>query len=159
MSDQEKNHSGFTRRAFIKGSAVGAVGVASASILAGCGLGGGQNESPATLDTQTAGTASFETPPPPIPEKEIKQTITTDVLVVGAGTGGMFAALAAAEAGAKTILLEKGSTSAVGPGWMAAVNSSLQKKLGINIDRDEIVAEICRYGGHLVDQRIVSLVG
>ena len=157
MSDQKESHGGFTRRAFIKGSAVGAVGVASASILGGCGLGGGQNESPSNPENQTAVKASFETAPPPIPEKEIKQTVTTDVLVVGAGTGGMFAALAAAESGAKTILLEKGSTSAVGPGWMAAVNSSLQKKLGVNIDRDEIVAEICRYGGHLVDQRVVSL--
>ena len=155
MSNQEKSHGGFTRRAFIKGSAVGAVGVASASILAGCGLGGGQGESQSPPETQTV--TSFETAPPPIPEKEIKQTVTTDVLVVGAGTGGMFAALAAAESGAKTILLEKGSTSAVGPGWMAAVNSSLQKKIGVKIDRDEIVAEICRYGGHLVDQRVVSL--
>lgn len=155
MSNQEKSHGGLTRRAFIKGSAVGAVGVASASILAGCGLGGGQGEPQSTPETQIK--VSFETPPPPIPEKDIKETVTTDVLVVGAGTGGMFAALAAAESGAKTILLEKGSTSAVGPGWMAAVNSSLQKKLGVKIDRDEIVAEICRYGGHLVDQRIVSL--
>lgn len=157
MNNEEKNLKGFTRRTFIKGTAVGAVGVASASVLAGCGLGGDSGGSAPAPDSSMAGKASFEIAPPPIPEKDIKQTISTDVLVVGAGTGGMFAALAAAEAGAKTILLEKGPTSAVGPGWMAAVNSSLQKKMGAKIDRDEIVAEICRYGGHLVDQRIVSL--
>lgn len=156
MHNEEKHLKGFTRRTFIKGTAAGAVGVASASILAGCGLGGFGGTAPAP-DSSAAGKASFETAPPPIPDKDIKQTISTDVLVVGAGTGGMFAALAAAEAGAKTILLEKGPTSAVGPAWMAAVNSSLQKKQGIKIDRNEIVAEICRYGGHLVDQRLVSL--
>lgn len=157
MSNEEKTRNGFTRRSFIKGTALGAAGVASASLLAGCGLGGDKGGAPAPSDADQAGKAGFETPPPPIAEKDIKQTVTADVVVVGGGTGGMFAALAAAEAGAKTVLLEKGPTNAVGPGWMAAVNSSLQKKMGVEINRDEIVAELCRYGGHLVDQRLINL--
>ena len=51
---------------------------------------------------------SFEVPPPPIPPRDIKEKITTDVVVVGAGISGLTAAISAAEAGAKTILLEKG---------------------------------------------------
>ncbi len=154
MSNEEKDLKGINRRDFIKGTAISAVGVASVSLLAGCG----QDEvNPNGSSGAAADQASYEVAPAPIPEKKIKTTVTADVVVVGGGTGGMFAAIAAAEAGAKTILLEKGSIGAAGPAWMAAVNSSLQKKLGVKIDRDEIVAEICRYGGHLVDQRLINL--
>lgn len=155
MSKEDIPIKGFSRRTFLKGTAVGAAGLASAGLLSGCGLGGQPDQ--AAPPSDSAAKSGFEVPPPPIAEKDIKQTVATEVLVVGAGTGGMFAALAAAEAGSKTILLEKGPTSAVGPAWMAAVNSSLQKKQGIKIDRDEVVAEVCRYGGHLVDQRLVNL--
>lgn len=155
MSNEGTERTGINRRDFIKGTAISAVGVASVSLLAGCGQ---DNVNPAGDGTQAgANQASYEVAPAPIPEKKIKSTVTADVVVVGGGTGGMFAAIAAAEAGAKTILLEKGPVAAAGPAWMAAVNSNLQKKLGVKIDRDELVAEICRYGGHLVDQRLVNL--
>lgn len=37
MSFDEKQEKGFTRRTFIKGAALGTVGIASAGLLAGCG--------------------------------------------------------------------------------------------------------------------------
>lgn len=153
MHKEDTEIKGINRRNFIKGSAISAVGLASVGLLAGCG----QDEVSPGASTDKTSQTSYETPPAPIAEKDIKRTISADVVVVGGGTGGMFAALAAAEAGAKTILLEKSSVGAVGPAWMAAINSSLQKKMGVKIDRDEAVAEICRYGGHLVDQRMVNL--
>jgi succinate dehydrogenase/fumarate reductase flavoprotein subunit len=58
--------------------------------------------------------------PPSIPDKDIVKTINTEVLVVGGGTAGMFAALSAAEAGSKTMLIEKASAGAVGPAWMCS---------------------------------------
>jgi len=153
MSNEKQEIKGVNRRDFIKGTAISAVGVASVGLLGGCGQ---DNINPNT-GSGTAAPASYETPPPAIPEKKIKSTIVADVVVIGGGTGGMFAAIAAAESGARTVLLEKGSVGAAGPAWMGAVNSSLQKKMGVKIDRDELVEEICRYGGHLVDQRLVNL--
>ncbi len=58
--------------------------------------------------------ASFEIPPPPVPARDIKEKITTDVVVVGAGIAGLTAALSAVEAGAKAIQLEKGPALEVG---------------------------------------------
>jgi fumarate reductase flavoprotein subunit len=45
----------------------------------------------------------------------------------------------------------------MGAMWMAAIDSKLQKSLGVKIDKHEAVAEICRYGGHLADQKLVKL--
>ncbi|MEA1960555.1 MAG: FAD-dependent oxidoreductase [Bacillota bacterium] len=156
MNNEETTPKGFTRRNFIRGTALGAAAVASTGFLTGCGS-DDTNQQTNSPESAAGQTASFETPPPAISDKDIKQTISTEVVVVGAGTGGMFAALSSAEAGAKTIVLEKGSVGAAGPGWMAAVNSSLQKKKGIKLDRNEVVAEVCRYAGHLVDQSLVNL--
>lgn len=47
---------------------------------------------------------------PEIAEKSITATYTTDVLVVGCGTGGLFAVCAAAEEGAKVIGIDRFST-------------------------------------------------
>ena len=43
-------------------------------------------------------------------ELRIEKTIQTDVVVVGGGTAGVFAAIAAARCGAQTVLIEKNST-------------------------------------------------
>lgn len=50
---------------------------------------------------------SFEIEPPPIPVDEIREVLTTDVVVVGAGSFGKAAVLSAVEAGAKVIQMDK----------------------------------------------------
>jgi fumarate reductase flavoprotein subunit len=101
--------------------------------------------------------ASFEVPPPPIPAKDIKETITTDVVVVGGGISGLTAVLSAAEAGAKTILLEKAPGVNFRGGWNAAFNSRLQKQAGINVDKDAVISTIMEWGSYKNDQRVVKL--
>ena len=99
--------------------------------------------------------ASFEVPPPPIPAKDIKETITTDVVVVGCGIAGLAASLSAKQAGAKTIVLEKLPSYNFRGGWNAAFNSRLQKKVGIDIDKEEVIAAIMESGAYHRDQRVV----
>jgi NADPH-dependent 2,4-dienoyl-CoA reductase/sulfur reductase-like enzyme len=81
-------------------------------------------------------TYDFETPPDPIRIDEIKENINAEVVVVGAGIAGLSAALSAAEAGAKTILLEKTATVQARGHDNAFIGSRLQEKLGIEIDKD-----------------------
>lgn len=100
---------------------------------------------------------SFEVSPPPIPVKYINETVSADVVVVGAGIAGLTAALSAAEAGATTILLEKGPTYNVRGLHNAAIASKLQKKAGIKIDRDRIISTIMEFGDYRSDQRLVRL--
>ncbi len=76
---------------------------------------------------------------PEVADSEIAETIDCDVLVIGAGHAGSFAAAAAAEAGAKTILIEKfGHDMASGiRDTLAAVGSAQQKEDGFDVDPEE----------------------
>lgn len=68
--------------------------------------------------------------PPEIAEKDIVDTIKTEILVIGCGTGGMFAIAAAAEEGAKVIGIDRFPTGTGIRDDLAAMNSRYQKKQG-----------------------------
>jgi fumarate reductase flavoprotein subunit len=96
----------------------------------------------------------FVVPQTPIPPSEIKEHFNTDVVVVGAGCSGKAAALSAAQAGAKVIQIDKHVTYRWGGGMIGAIDSRLQKKLGVKVDKDEVCLELMKYGGNKPDQRL-----
>jgi fumarate reductase flavoprotein subunit len=100
---------------------------------------------------------SFEIEPPPIPTGEIKETFTTDVVVVGAGTAGKAAALSAAQASAKVIQIDKHVTYRYSGGIIAAIDSRLQKKLGIAVDKEKVILALMKWGANKPDQRMIRL--
>jgi fumarate reductase flavoprotein subunit len=101
--------------------------------------------------------AGFEVPPPPVPHKDIKETIDTDVVVIGAGVSGLAAAASAAEAGAKVILLEKGETYHFRGLHNAALASKLQKKAGVTVDREKIIYTLMEFASYRNNQKLVKL--
>ena len=84
--------------------------------------------------------------------------MTADVVVIGAGTAGTAAALAAAETGAKVITLEKkatvGGTGNFSEGIMA-VESSMQRDWNYNLTKDQAFKMIMDYGHWRGDARMV----
>lgn len=150
-----KKSEGVSRRTFIKGAALGTAGLASAGLLAGCGQAEKDSQTPSASDE--AGKPSFMEAPAPIADSKIEETVTTDVVVCGAGMAGLCAAVAAAEGGAKVVLLEKGECTGFRGMEYGAIGSQIQQQSGININRDEVVNEIMRWGGYKADQRVVSL--
>lgn len=153
MSNEEKPKKGLSRRTFIAGSAISAAGIAAASLLPGCSpKGTSQQNAPGE-----AGKASFETPPAPIPDSEIKNTVNTEVVVVGAGMSGLCAAISAVQSGAKVVLLEKLDRPQFRGFELGAIGSKLQKSIGNNLDPDEVTNELLRWSGWRSDQRVVKL--
>jgi fumarate reductase flavoprotein subunit len=101
--------------------------------------------------------AEFEIPPPPIPPGDISETVTTDVVVVGAGISGLTAAASAAEAGTRVIQLEKGETFHHRGLHNAALSSKLQKKAGIEVDRDNVIYTLMEFAAYRNNQQLVKL--
>lgn len=100
---------------------------------------------------------TYQLPSFSIPADEIKTTLTADVVVVGAGASGKAAALSAAQAGARVIQIDRHTTYRYGGGMIAAIDSRLQKSLGIKVDRDDACLQLMRHGGNKPDQRLIRL--
>ncbi|MGA2107721.1 MAG: FAD-dependent oxidoreductase [Syntrophorhabdales bacterium] len=100
---------------------------------------------------------TYELPSLPIPAREIKTSFSADVIVVGAGASGKAAALSAAEAGARVIQIDRHTTFRYGGGMIGAIDSRLQRGLGILVDKDDACLQLMRHGGNKPDQRLIRL--
>ncbi len=78
-------------------------------------------------------------------------SLSCDVIVIGAGASGLSAAIEAADAGARVIVLEKnpmpGGSSRLSVGSINAAGSSLQKRAGIVDTPDEHFADMDHFMG------------
>ncbi|GHU97643.1 FAD-binding dehydrogenase [Spirochaetia bacterium] len=149
INDEKNGSSGLTRRDFLKGAAVGAAGVAAVSALGACattpeGSGG-------------AGPDAWLGKAPNIKDSEITETIDTEVLICGAGTGGLFAGAATAEKGLKTLIIEKNGILGTVRDDLGSINSRLQLEGGSILDKDEVIHTHIMYSAYRVDQKLLRI--
>ena len=98
-----------SRRDFLKGSAASALGLAAASMLSGCANENQECPTQEKVECEATNGKDWLGVEPTIADSEIAQTIDCEVLVVGCGNAGNFAACSAAENGAKTICIDQWS--------------------------------------------------
>lgn len=94
---------------------------------------------------------------PEIAESEIVETVDTEILVVGAGNAGLMAAARASSQGANVLVIEKGLSSMNEREWIGAVGTTAAREAGVEVDKNKLVAELCRYASHRCDERLVRL--
>lgn len=93
---------------------------------------------------------------PAVADADITDTKQCDVLVVGCGTSGLFAACSAAENGAQVILIEKNPASPGVRGTLGAVGTKWQEELGVEIDKNEICHEMQMYAANMVSPALLK---
>ena len=93
---------------------------------------------------------------PNIDDASIAATWDTDILIVGAGNGGMCAAAYAAQKGLKFRVIEQNPVVQDTRHWYGAIDSSESKKAGVTVNRKKLLAEISRYASGKCDQRVVA---
>ena len=94
---------------------------------------------------------------PDIDEASITEIIDTDIVIVGAGNGGMFAAAYAAANGLNFRVVEQNSAVQDTRHWYGAIDSSAAKDAGAPAtDKAKLLSEISRYASGKCDQRVVK---
>ena len=145
-----------SRRNFLKGAVLMAAGAVAPVMLTGCGNGRKHLAKDAEKGQGSAGAAEepeFMKAPAAISDSQISSTIDTEVVVVGAGMAGLSAACAAAEEGAKVVLIEKTQNVNFRSYDYGAVNSKVQAQVGTKIDPELFETELMRYASYRANQK------
>lgn len=147
-----------SRRSFLTGAA--ALGALATAAATGYATLAPQSQPAQAWAEETTGTESWLGEAPVITDDECVETLDFEVVVVGAGTSGYFAAASAAESGAKTLLIEKGAMgNSVRSSALGAVNSRLQQEVGEKaaIDVMDIVTDMDHYALGQINSRLVRM--
>ncbi|MDR0858536.1 MAG: FAD-binding protein [Oscillospiraceae bacterium] len=98
---------------------------------------------------------SWETEPSAIPEAQISETLTADVVVIGGGISGLAAAARVTGKGLSAIIIDKNKRLVALAGQIAAVNSKAMAEKGIVIDKKQLAADWLKVSGSRVEESLL----
>ena len=94
---------------------------------------------------------------PQITDDMCVETVDCELLIVGSGTAGHFAAMNAVRLGGTPLIIEKAEIGLGVRYQMGAINTKLMQSAGIEIDRNEITRDFGRYSNCWNDPKLVHL--
>lgn len=86
---------------------------------------------------------------------DVKRTLNTEVLVIGAGNAGMMAAAAAAEKQAQVTVIEKEDSINLLRLGLGGVGTNAQKRAGLTINKYDLVEYLASFAQHNVDEGLI----
>ena len=143
-----------SRRSFLKGATLSALGVAASSVLPSAAF---AEETKAEEVKVVSANPDWLGEAPVIADSEISATYTSDLLIIGAGNGGMMAASLAADAGIDFRVIEQSAAVAPTRYWYGAINTAETKKAGVEVNTAALRSEISRYTSGKMDQRVLNV--
>jgi len=94
---------------------------------------------------------------PEIDDAQIASVQDTDLLIIGAGNGGMMAAATAADAGMNFILTEQNAVMGDTRHWIGAVDTKQMQEAGVEVKKDRLLNEIARYASYKCDMDLIKM--
>lgn len=92
----------------------------------------------------------------------LRRSAEADVIVIGAGAAGLSAAIAAAEAGASVVVVEKqpevGGNTLISGGYFAAVDPLRQKRQSISDSESLFLKQMLESGGGRADPKLARVL-
>ena len=153
---------GLSRRGFLAGAA--GVGALAAMGLAGCApqakdasASGAANAAEAQAADAANVQADWLGSAPEIAEGDIVATKSTELLIVGAGNGGMAAAATAADLGLDFTICEKTGSVQKTRHWFGAINTKYTEAAGAHVNEQQLLNEFSRYASGQCDQRVIRV--
>ncbi len=138
--------SNISRRSFLGGTA------AAAGVAAVAGMGVALADEAAAPATSVPAWLGEE------PEDgEIVETKECDVLIIGAGNGGMVAAATASDLGVDFLVAESYDTPGDTRYWIGAINSKHTEETGTSVDVERVQYELARYASFKCNQRLQKM--
>ncbi|WP_243304798.1 FAD-dependent oxidoreductase [Geothrix oryzisoli] len=145
---------GLSRRSFLGRAAGGAAAVGLFGMGASPALAAAVKEPKAegfATSTDGGATLTFLPKPKPIRDREISETLTFDVVVVGAGASGVPAALSAAEHGAKVAVVQKAPFALSQGNTGSGIDLAASEKAGV----EALVARLIADSNHRCDPKLI----
>ena len=153
---------GLSLRSFLTGAA--GMGALAAFGLAGCAPKGAETASAENGSSASSANAAGQPgqndwlgSAPEIAPEDIVETKSTELLIVGAGNGGMAAAATAADLGVDFMLCEKTGSVQRTRHWFGAINTKYTEAAGAHVDERQLLNEFSRYASGQCDQRVIRV--
>lgn len=141
-----------SRRNFLKGSLiVGGSGIALG--ITGCAPKVATPTAESAAGTGTSASTTDWLGEEPAVDK-IAETVESDVIVIGAGTGGAYAAASCLEKSLKVIILEKNAVVSTLRNDWGSIGSKWQVEEGVELDKATILHYHALYCANRIDQRL-----
>ncbi|MDR1421643.1 MAG: FAD-binding protein, partial [Coriobacteriales bacterium] len=145
-----------SRRSFLMGA--GAAGaLAATGTLGACAPKSAEEITPGGSPVAASEGVGWLGSAPEIDPASITETVDTDLLIVGAGNGGLVAAATAVELGIDFVLAEKNPAYTEDRVWIGAVNSHYTREAGLEVDPQKILFELSKYASNKVDQNVIKV--
>ena len=142
-----------SRRDFLKGMAAGAAGIAGYGLISNVSVAANAESSTSAVSPNPDWLGEA----PVIADSDIAETWDTDLLIVGAGNGGMVAAAKAADLGLNFRIIEQMSIVSDSRDFFGAVNSKYTLEAGCKVDYAKLLGELSRYASGKCDQRVIKV--